>query len=113
MITATEMLLDEIENGKGLPLKALAKFVPPTRKGRPVTFSCVLRWVLDGAKAPGGERVRLEAARLGGKWLSTRAALRRFILRQTPGAEVPKQRTPVQRSRASERAARELERAGI
>jgi hypothetical protein len=70
---------------------------------------------MDGARGPNGERVKLEALRLGGRWVSSREALQRFAEALTPHTDTPASatRTPRQRRRASERAARELERLGI
>ena len=103
--TTTERLI-------GLP--EAARLLPTGRGGRPVTLSCVLRWVLDGAPGPSGERVRLDALRIGGRWLTSREAIQRFGEALTPRLDPdPPPRTPTARTRASERAARELERAGI
>jgi hypothetical protein len=81
-----------------------------------VTLGCLLRWVLDGIRTADGLRVRLEAARLGGRWLTTAGALARFAAAQTPDldapADTPVPRGATQRRRAAERAGRELERAG-
>jgi hypothetical protein len=80
-------------------------------------MSCLLRWVLDGARGPGGDRTRLEACRISGKWITTPGALRRFVEAQTPELTVAehaaKPRTPRQRRRAAERAEKELENMGI
>ena len=56
----SDLLFEEIDHGEGEPLSRLARRVPRTRLNKPVTMSCLLRWVLDGARGPGGERVRLE-----------------------------------------------------
>lgn len=99
-----------------LSLSQAARLLPPGRRGRPVTLSCLLRWVLRGLRAPTGEVVRLEAARLGGRWLTTRAALQRFAGRLTPRLDdnsSPAPRSPSRRQRASDQAAAELERLGI
>jgi hypothetical protein len=89
---------------------------PPGRRGRPVSLSCVLRWVLTGATGPSGARVRLEAVRLGGRWVTSRQALQRFAERLTPRLDrepAPAPQSPAQRLRDSERAARELAKVGI
>jgi hypothetical protein len=99
-----------------LSLSQAARALPSSRGGRPVTLSCVLRWVLDGVRLPSGEVVRLEALRIGGRWLTSQEAIQRFAERLTPrldGEPAPTPRTPAARRRASERAARELEAAGI
>jgi hypothetical protein len=97
-----------------LSLTAAARLLPPGRRGRPTTLSCILRWVLTGVKTPAGV-VRLEAVRMGGRWITTHEALARFANRQTPKLEDPPigLRTRGVRERACARAAKELERAGI
>jgi hypothetical protein len=61
--------------------------------------------------------VRLEGLRLGSRWVTTRQALQRFAEALTPRlggtGSAPAPRTEAKRRRASERAASELERAGI
>jgi hypothetical protein len=99
-----------------LSLPQAARRLPPGRRGRPVSLSCILRWILGGVPGPDGRRVRLEAVRLGGRWLTSNEALARFGRALTPRLDddlVPASRNPAQRQRASERAAKELERAGI
>jgi hypothetical protein len=100
-----------------LPLATAAKLVPPGRNGRRTHLSTLLRWILRGAKSPSGVVVRLEAARLGSRWLTSREALQRFSAALTPrldSATPPSgHRTPKQRERASERADRELDEAGF
>jgi hypothetical protein len=105
----------DLTNETPLSLSAAARTLPPGRRGRPVSLSCVLRWVLSGVRLADGRVVRLEAVRLGGRWLTSLEALQRFAERQTPalepGASAP--RSPAVRAKASEKAARELERVGI
>jgi hypothetical protein len=99
-----------------LSLSQAARRLPPGRNGRPVTLSCLLRWVLDGAPGPDGRRVRLGAVRLGGRWLTSVEALARFAAALTPRLDddpAPAPRTPKQRRRASDRAGKELDRVGI
>jgi hypothetical protein len=100
-----------------LSLAAAAKLVPPARRGKRTHLSTLLRWICTGATAPDGSRVRLEAVRLGGRWVTTREALARFAAALTPrlGDEgaVLAMRTPTSRERSSERAAKELEQLGL
>jgi hypothetical protein len=99
-----------------ISLTAAARSVPSSRGGKPTHISTLLRWILSGVKAPSGEVVRLEAIRLGGKWITSREALQRFAERLTPilaGSPPPTPRTQTARLRAADRAARELERVGI
>jgi Protein of unknown function (DUF1580) len=106
----------DISSESTISLIQAAGLLPPGRRGRPVSLSCLLRWVLTGARGPSGERVRLEAVRLGGRWITSRQALQRFAERLTPrifAAPAPIPRTASQRQGASERAEEELERRGV
>jgi hypothetical protein len=112
MNTGPSNLLAETLIGLG----TAARRLPPGRGGRPVSFSCVLRWITTGIPGPDGRRVKLEAVRLGGRWLTSEEALARWAERLTPRVDtdsVPAPRTPRQRMRAAERAAKELEQEGI
>ena len=107
----------EIAAGHGEPLSRAAQRFPPYRQGKSVTLSCLVRWVLNGVRAPNGERIKLEAARLAGRWITTPQAISRFVAAQSPPSttttptSVP--RSPSARQRSSERAAKLLEAAGI
>ena len=99
-----------------ISLAAAAVLVPPARSGKRTAFQTILRWVTCGAKGPGGVRVRLEAIRLGGRWMTSHASLQRFAERLTPrldtvSGETP--RTPTRRAQAAGRAGKELDQIGI
>jgi hypothetical protein len=97
-------------------LADLRLLLPKGRNGSRPHISTVLRWILDGVAGPGGQRVRLRAVRLSGKWVSSRQALQEFCEALTPvlgDAPASPPRTPAQRGRASEKASRRLEQAGI
>jgi hypothetical protein len=104
-----------------LSLTGAARLIPPGRDGKKCHISTLLRWIVAGARAPGGGRVRLEALRLGARWITSHQALQRFATALTPshpvseqgGAAPPSLRSPAQRRRGSERAADELKRVGI
>lgn len=99
-----------------LTLNDAARRLPPARRGRPVSFSCVLRWITDGVPGPDGHRVKLEAVRVGGRWLTSVEALARWAARLTPGLDERQPATPrtaAQRNRAADRAATALDRLGI
>ena len=107
---------DEIAAGHGEPLSRACRRFPPHRLGKSVTLSCLVRWVTSGVRGPNGKRVRLEAARLAGKWITTPQAIVRFLEAQTPqfdDAPAPTPRATSRRQRESERAAAELERRGM
>jgi hypothetical protein len=104
-----------------IPLAQAAKLIPPARRGKRTHLSTLLRWIQRGARNPVGEIVRLEAIRIGSRWMTSREALQRFAERLTPptsgvtatSPHTPGPRTPTARQRASERAARELDCIGI
>jgi hypothetical protein len=103
--TQTEQLITPSE---------VAKLVPPARNGKRTHLSTVLRWILKGVKTPTGV-VRLEAIRLGGRWLTSRAAMQRFCERLTPIPEDGPSalRSPNARKRSAEAAERRLTELGI
>lgn len=81
-----------------------------------VSFATLWRWILRGCPDASGMRIRLEAIRCGGKWLTSREALDRFAERLTPRLNddpTPLPRPVAKRRAASERAAKALERVGI
>jgi hypothetical protein len=117
MSTTTADLPIDLRSEQLLSLPQAARRFPPYRRGRPVNPSTVWRWVFVGVRLPGGRRVRLDAVRLSGRWLTSVEAIERFIRAQTPRlgetAGTPAPRTPGRRRRDSERAAAELGKAGI
>jgi hypothetical protein len=111
-VTTPSILREQV-----LRLAEVGQYLPQGRNGKRLSLSAALRWVLQGVPLPDGQRVRLEAVRVGSKWVTSVEALERFALAQTPRldnqGEPATARTPQQRQRASERAARELEKVGI
>lgn len=108
-------VLTEIQDGQGLALSAAGRLFPGHRGGTAVDPSTVFRWVTRGAKTPAGELVKLEAVRVGGRWLTSRGAVARFVTALTPPAApapAPRPRSAGQRKRASEAAGKKLEKAG-
>jgi hypothetical protein len=105
----------DFPNETRLRLDEAAKLVPPSRRAKSTHISTILRWILNGARTPSGEIVRLEAYRCGSKWITSVEALQRFCERLTPslGVSPPVTRTAPARARANQRAARELEKHGI
>lgn len=77
--TSTTPLLDEIIAGDALGLGAAARLLPAHRGSGRANPTTVWRWITSGARASDGRAVRLEAARVGGRWLTSRGALTRFI----------------------------------
>ena len=89
-------------------------FPPPATWYKKTHISTLLRMGNERREGPDGTIVRLEALRLGGRWVTSREAIQRFMERLTPRVDVeaqPAPRSPGQR--ASERAAEELRRRGV
>jgi hypothetical protein len=106
----------DITSESTLTLTAACRLLPPGRNGARPQLSTLLRWILRGCRTADGQFVRLEACRLGSKWITSREALQRFVERLTPPldrAPGPVPRSPAQRQRASERAGKQLDAAGV
>jgi hypothetical protein len=104
----------DIRNETLISLTQAARMLPPGRRERPVSVSCVYRWIFSGIKTPHG-KVRLEGIRIGGRWLTSVEALERFAAAQTPDlADRPQlPRTSTMRCRAAQRAEAQLTKIGI
>lgn len=103
------MILDEDHIG---PKEACRdKLLRNARTGRPCHLSQFYRYVTSGGRARSGERVLLEAIKCPGGFRTSRQAIRRFVerLSETGTSEASPARTSTQRTKASSRAARELE----
>jgi len=110
-------VLGEIQAGGGLSLSAAGRLFPGHRGGTSVDPSTVFRWVTKGTRTAGGRVVKLEAVRVGGRWLTSRGAVTRFVAALTEAASpageaTAPSRTPQQRQKAAQRAAAALERWG-
>jgi hypothetical protein len=88
----------DLRNEAKLSLAQAAKFVPPTRQDKQVHVSTIVRWILHGVRG-----VRLEAVRVGGRWVTTHEALERFSAALTARYAAPLGVTSdvAQRGRAS------------
>lgn len=113
----TDAVIDEIMAGSGKSCTGAARHFPAHRgEGDSLDPSSVWRWMTRGISLPDGRRAKLEAARIGGRVLTSEQAIRRFISAQIadgPAEPTPTPRTPRQRERAAERAGEQLERIGI
>jgi hypothetical protein len=61
-----------------LSLSQAARLLPPGRNDRPVHVATLTRWILVGVRTTNDQRVKLDAIRLGGRWLISTGALTRF-----------------------------------
>ena len=101
---------------KPISLAEACKLVPPARQGKRTHLSTLLRWIISGVRNPSGQIIRLDGIRIGGRWMTSREAIQRFANALTPNLDVTPPltpRTPTQRQKAADRAARELEGIGI
>jgi len=75
----------------------------------------VFRWINKGLPDGRGGRVFLEAVRRGKNWLTSSAAVRRFLVRLEHSAPplTPAIRTPAKRDRDCDRAERRLRDRGL
>jgi len=108
-------VIEEILAGDGLSLSAAARSIPAHRGKGHVQTTTIWRWVIKGVDVPGVGKVRLEAARIGCRWMTARAALKRFFAALT-SAEVPTStppRSPAKRRRAIAIAEKNLAAAGV
>lgn len=118
MVDAIPSVLSEILSGDALGMGAAAKLFPAHRGEGRARPSTIWRWITHGARTANGAAVKLEAARVGGRWLTSRAALTRFATALTPPSSesntttTPPTRTEKARQRSSEAAVRRLTAAG-
>lgn len=115
---AVPQVLAEIQSGEGLSLSAAGRLFPGHRGGASVDPRTVFRWITRGTRTSGGQTVKLESVRVGGRWLTSRGAVARFVAALTDAAAPtspaapPAARTPTARRTASGRAAEALKRMG-
>lgn len=112
----TNTLVEKILAESPIGMTAAAKLFGTFKQGKPVHPSTVTRWASEGVQIPGG-RLRLEAVKIAGRLVTSRAAVVRFIQGQqeepAAGQTTPAPRSPAERRRASDAAAQELDRIGI
>lgn len=96
---------------------AKASNLPGQRGGTCLNGSTIFRHITKGVRAPNGELIRLEAVRMGHRWLTSLEALARFADRlaaaslaaiDSTSSPAPVE-TPKQRRTAADRASREAD----
>lgn len=95
-----------------IDLTEAASRFPGQRGAKRLHPATLTRWILKGAKGVNGRRVKLEALRMGSRWLTSAAALVRFANALHPASDSQIQtplRTPAARNQASEAAGAELD----
>jgi hypothetical protein len=111
MSVPLEQLISEILTGDALTLSQAARKLVPHR-GSGVAPSTIWRWHRIGVIAPDGRRIHLQLARVGAKWMTSAAALARFIAAQTPSldtASYTRSPIPQQGAKRAKNAGKELE----
>lgn len=96
-----------------LSLHDATQLIPSNCAGKRINFSTVWRWALKGIIAQDGTRVRLEIVKCGGRRLTSKEALERFVTALTTTSRQPELRMPAARIRANEAAQKKLARLGI
>jgi hypothetical protein len=76
----------DITTEQAIGLHEASRLYPSFRNGRPTHISTPLRHITRGVRLSNGQVVRLEGARLGGRWITTIEAVERFMQRLTAGA---------------------------
>jgi hypothetical protein len=112
-------VLTEIQAGEGLSLSGAGRLFPAHRGDGTTDPSTIFRWVTKGARSAAHQVVKLEAVRVGGRWLTSRGAVARFISALTTAADpmqtmlrpVPT-RSSAARQKACERAGAKLDQMG-
>ena len=99
--------VSKILNEEPTGFAQLAKRFRSSRRDGNLTPQAIWRWFRFGVRAADGRRVYLEAILVAGRYLSSSAAIERFIAAQQPQPTVD--RLPVVSPSARERDARECE----
>jgi Protein of unknown function (DUF1580) len=104
----------QLLNGEKLiGLGEAARSLPGYRDNQGMHPSAVWRWIVNGAKGKDGQRVKLEAVRIGNRWLTSKEALVRFssALTETT-ADVPQVRSHAATSRVAKKVGEVLQKMG-
>lgn len=87
MVSATEKTPPSsplLLNGETLiGLTVAGKLLPGHRANNHINSTTVWRWIRKGVRTASGTVVRLEAVRVGARWLTSREAVARFIAQLT------------------------------
>lgn len=111
--TTPSTVLSEIRQHGGYRLSQVAKWFPASRGNGHSNPATWWRNAMRGAMTPSGERVRLEVVRIGMSYVTSEAAVQRFVAALTdasmPAAAVPAPtRSETTRRKASQAAGRKL-----
>jgi len=99
-----------------IPFHQLAPRLPGRKPGQRLNPAAIYRWHKSGLKGPDGNRVRLQAQRLGGHWCTTMAWLRAFnaaLEGEAAGDLVATKQRQLQEEEQAKAADRRLDQLGI
>ncbi|QDU20661.1 DUF1580 domain-containing protein [Urbifossiella limnaea] len=82
-VSEVPLVLTEIRAGGGMSLSGVGRQFPGHRGGPAVDPSTVFRWATKGLNLA-GRTVKLEAVRVGHRWLTSSQAVARFVAALTP-----------------------------
>jgi hypothetical protein len=114
MSDSVSQVVKEIIDGDSLTTSQAARLRPAHRGDGRANPSSIWRLMRDGVRGPAGTIVKLESAKFGNTWLTSRAALARFMMAlsgqsTSPDAEQPAPtRTTTARQKSSQRASAKL-----
>jgi hypothetical protein len=74
-----DLMTTSLFSEKAMSLASVAKAVPFRIGEYRVTTTSLWRWATSGGQARPGEVLRLEAVRIGGRWVTSVAAVERFV----------------------------------
>ena len=108
----------DLSQERGLSPSEAAQLLPSFRAGRPCHASRIIRLIVKGVAIPDGSRISLEALKIANQWITTSRCITEFGQRLAAAQlqardDTPQPRPTKARTRAAERADRELDRIGI
>jgi len=106
-------LSETLVNEGLIPLHEVPKLLQLGRDGKKPHRALAWRWAHYGVKSPGGGKVRLEAIRVGKRWMTSRAAVIRFLSRTNPEGSTGKDTGPDSPRKISEDSRSTLARFGL
>jgi hypothetical protein len=99
----------DLSRETAVSLGQATRVLPPGRNGRPVHISTLVRAITKGVNGH-----KLEALRVGKRWVTSVEAIQRWAEAQTPGPDAPPHaRSSIVRSSANHRADRRLTELGM
>jgi hypothetical protein len=70
----------EVSQGDAVSTSGVGRMLPGRSPGKTVDPSTVFRWISHGIRRSDGARVRLEAIKIGGRFITSKAAVQRFLV---------------------------------